>query len=623
MNNPLPFNKVRIDDQFWGPRINMNAKHTVRSQHEQLVHTGRLPAFGLDWKPGTEPVPHTFWDSDVAKWVEGACYTTSVTPDAEIEAMVDEAVNLIVSAQQPDGYLNVFYTVVEPENRWTNLRDCHELYCAGHLIEAAVAHFRATGKRDFLDAMCRYADYIDSVFGTEPGKKRGYCGHPELELALVKLYEATDNERYLRMSEYFVEEHGQQPYYFDVEAIARGEEIPCAPSRYDYAQANVPVREQTIVAGHAVRAMYFYSGAADIAGIRQDSGLYAVLSRLLNQLVTKRMYVTGGIGSSASNEGFTTDYDLPNQTAYAETCAAIGLIFWCQRMLRYDLDTQYADVMERALFNGAISGISLSGDKYFYENPLESNGKHHRVDWFGCACCPSNVMRLIASLGGYVYSHTDTDAIVHLYVQSEAEIELGGTTIRLRQETSFPWEDSVALTVRCDQPAHFGLTLRIPGWCDDAAIKVNGNAIDAAVARKGYIRIEREWRNGDLVEMTLPMRAKRVYAHPEVSQDTGKVALQRGPIVYCLEETDNPTQRHRILLPDDTILASSYEEHLLGGVVTIKADALCTDDTGWDGTLYRNAPPSLNQCRIKAVPYYAWDNRAPGWMCVWVNRACE
>ncbi len=468
---PLPFHKVKIDDDFWGPRIRGNAQTSLYSQFKNLKDTGRLHAFKLDWKPGDEPVPHEFWDSDVAKWVEGACCSMSVNPYPKIEEMIDEVVDLIVSAQQTDGYLNTHFTTVEPDKRWTNLRDMHELYSAGHLMEAAVAHYRATGIRKFLDAVCRYADYIDSVFGTE--KKRGYCGHPEIELALVKLYEATGNERYLKLSDYFVEERGWQPHYFDIEAAGRGEEVDNVESlprhlRSDlhaYAQADMPVREQTRVAGHAVWAMYFYSGATDIASIKGDESLFRVLKMLLDGLITKRMYVTGGIGPSRHNEGFTTDYDLPNQTAYAETCAAIGLILWCHRMLRYRLNGRYADVLERALYNGSISGVSLDGSRYFYENPLASDGAHHRADWFGCSCCPPNILRLIASLGGYIYSHTDRDVVVHLYVQSEAELELGDKAITIRQETNYPWDGAVRITVGVEAPRKFAISLRIPGWC--------------------------------------------------------------------------------------------------------------------------------------------------------------
>jgi uncharacterized protein len=621
-NVPLPFDKVRINDRFWLPRIQTNAAETLYTQFRHLNDTGRLPAFKLDWKPGDGPVPHQFWDSDVAKWVEAACFSVCANPDPGMAAMIDEAVDLIVSSQQPDGYLNTHFSAVEPEQRWTNLRDMHELYCAGHLIEAAVAHYIATGSRKMLDAMCRYADYIDSVFGLEPGKKRGYCGHPEIELALVKLYEATGSERYLKLSEYFLEQRGQQPHYFDVEAAERGEQTDSPTAdRYSYAQADVPIRQQTRVAGHAVRAMYLYSGAADVAGINHDSALFAVLKGLLEGLVTTRMYITGGLGPSARNEGFTADYDLPNRTAYAETCAAIGLVFWCHRMLRHDLDSRHADVMERALYNGALSGISLDGSRYFYQNPLASDGSHHRVDWFGCSCCPPNSSRLIASVGGYAYSRAGKDLIVHLYVQSETEFESGGQNVKVRQETDCPWTGDVAIALEASRPSRFGIRLRVPGWCDSFTASVNGEPVGRLAAEKGYLTIDREWKDADRIEISFPMPVKRVYAHPEVRHDAGMVALQRGPLVYCLEEVDNPVRAHRICLPDDASLEAAYEPELLGGVVTVRADALCLVDEGWEGVLYRDSPPRYEPFRITAVPYYAWDNRDPGWMNVWLRSA--
>jgi len=629
-NVPVAFHKVKIQDNFWEPRIKTNAAQTLYSQLNKLNETHRLPAFKMDWKPGDEFEPHIFWDSDVAKWIEGASYSIIVCPDPKMEKLLDEAVDLVISAQQPDGYLNVHYTVVEPDKRWSNLRDCHELYCAGHLIEAAVAHYRATGKRKMLDCLCRYADYIDSVFGVEPGKKRGYCGHPELELALIKLYEATGNEGYLKLSSYFIEEHGQRPFYFDIEAIERGEDITPTDAlpphmrggeRYEYTQADVPIREQTKVAGHAVRAMYFYSGAADLAGINDDQELYSVLKRLLDSLINKRMYITGGIGPAASNEGFTTDYDLPNRTAYAETCAAIGLIMWSHRMLRFDLDNRYGDVMERALYNGSISGISLCGNKYFYENPLASNGNHHRVDWFGCSCCPTNILRLIASLGGYIYSQSTADAIVHLYVQSEGELQVGDKIVKLSQKTNNPWDGAVSISVGLDQPSKFSVKCRVPGWCDSFEVGINGEPLEDVVVKNGYLQIEREWRDGDCIELNFPMLVKRMYANPNINEDAGLVALQRGPVLYCLEGTDNAEQPHRIFLPEDAEFEAAFEADLLDGVTTITIDALCLDDEGWEDKLYRDTPPVLRPATIKAVPYYAWDNREPDWMSVWLKES--
>lgn len=625
-NTPLPFNNVRIEDSFWSARIRTNMERTVPSQYDKLVETGRIGALRMDWKPGMDKEPHQFWDSDVAKWVEGTSYTIANQPDPTIEAMLDEVADLIIGAQQPDGYLNTHFTLVEPEKRWKNLRDDHELYCAGHLMEAAVAHYRATGNPKLLDALCRYADHIDSTFGTKPGKKRGYCGHEEIELALVKLHEATGNDRYLKMAAYFIDERGRQPHYFDLEARERGEDPKqhWHGGNYEYSQANVPMRELEIVSGHAVRAMYLVSAMADLADLNNDDSLVVALERLWKQLVSKRMYITGGIGSSSRNEGFTTDYDLPNETAYAETCAAIGMVLWAHRMLRFDLNAEYSDVMERALYNGVLSGISLDGTKYFYQNPLASLGKHHRTEWFDCSCCPTNIVRLIPSLGSYVYASSDTDAIVHLYVGSEARMNVGGKGVTLKQKTDYPWDGDATITVGIAEPGRFGISLRIPGWCTGAAAGVNGEAVDiAANTEKGYLRIEREWRDGDTIELKLPMPVRRAYANPEVPQDAGRVALQRGPVVYCFEAVDNPVSPFRIVVPEDADFEARFEPDLLGGVVTLTGDALALDDSGWQGRLYGDTAPATTPCRVKAVPYYSWDNREPGKMSVWVlNKAC-
>ncbi len=616
----VPFTQVAIEDAFWAPRLRANRERTIPHVYRKLKEIGCIDAFKLDWKPGKEPVPHVFWDSDVAKWVEAASYSIAGQPDPALERLLDEVVSLIASAQQPDGYLNCHFTVVEPDKRWTNLRDLHELYCAGHLIEAAVAHYQATGKRTLLDAMCRYADYIGTVFGPEPGQRRGYCGHEEIELALVKLYRVTGEERYLRLARYFVEERGRRPHYYDEEALARGEDPEKVRARnYDYCQAHKPVREHEIVGGHAVRAMYLYSAVADLAGELGDAELRDVSERLWSQLTSKRMYITGGIGSTGSNEGFSTDYDLPNETAYAETCAAIGLVLWSHRMLQLDCDARYADVMERALYNGILSGISLEGTHFFYANPLASDGAE-RPDWYGCACCPTNIIRLLASLGQYVYSESENEAAVHLYIAGSGTLRIAGQEITIRQETNYPWDGRVLMRLEMPRSARFGLRLRIPGWCREARLRINGGPPEPiGETEKGYLRIERQWESGDSVEIGLPMPVERMSAHPDVRQDAGRVALQRGPIVYCLEHADNREPLHRLVLPLYADLLPVFDKDLLGGVVTIVGNAEVMDDAGWKGTLYRRNNPATRPCRITAIPYYAWANRQPGPMAVWVR----
>jgi len=628
---PVTLASVTIEDTFWTPLLQRNRERTIPFQYAQLRDTGRLDALRLDWMPGQLPVPHIFWESDVAKWLEAASYSLATHPDPALDALVDEVIALVSSAQQPDGYLNVYFTVVKPGMRWTDLRDAHELYCAGHLIEAGVAHFAATAKRALLDVVCRYADHIATVFGTAPGQKRGYCGHEEIELALVKLYRATGEARYLDLARYFIDERGRQPFYFDLEAAERG-----TPGYFDhhlargrlrparsYHQAHMPVREQTEAVGHAVRAMYLYSAMADLAEETGDESLLAACTRLWEHLTSRRMYITGGIGSAAENEGFTFDYDLPNESAYAETCAAIGLVFWAHRMAQITLDGRYVDVLERALYNGVISGISHDGTLYFYDNPLASRGNVSRKEWFDVACCPPNLARLLASLGQYIYSHGEGGIAVHLYIQGTATLRIGDQEVQLRQETGYPWDGTVRIHVESDQPVACALHLRVPGWCREARVQVNGERFETeGRVERGYLRIERLWQWGDVVELRLEMPVERLYAHPAVRQDAGRVALQRGPLVYCLEEVDNTAPPHRIALPRTGSLVAKLDPDLLGGIATIGGPAVI--EAAADGTpLYGDDPPALEPGRITAVPYYAWANRQQGQMAVWIRDVAE
>lgn len=620
---PVPLTAVRIDGGFWGERLRVNRQHTLPAVFRQLRDTGRLAALRQTWRPGDAPVPHVFWDSDVAKSVEALAYAVVTDGDPTQRRMLDDVARLIVAAQQPDGYLNSHYTPVEPHKRFTNLRDKHELYCAGHLMEAAVAHHAATGETFFLHAMRRYADLIGATFGRAAGQRRGYCGHEEIELALVKLAHATDEPRYLRLAEYFVDERGRQPHYFDLEARARGEDPAAFWARtYAYNQSHVPVREQAEVVGHAVRAMYLYCAMTDLVAEAGDAGLWRALTRLWTHLTSRRLYVTGGIGPSGDNEGFTADYDLPNLSAYAETCASIGLVLWAHRLLQVDLDSRYADALERALYNGVLSGVSLDGESFFYENPLASQGLHHRQPWFDCACCPPNLARLLASLGQYVYGIADDALAVHLYVQSEARVTLAGQPVILRQTTDYPWQGRVALLLDLPTPTRFSLRLRLPGWSPGATLAVNGASLDlAGRVERGYIVIDREWRAGDEVVLDLPMPIERIYAHPDVRADVGRVALQRGPLVYCVEGVDHAAPLDRLALPVDAPLSAAFEADTLGGVVVVRGDALAAEAADWGDALYRATPPHRTPTPLTAVPYYAWDNRAPGDMLVWLPQA--
>ncbi len=618
---PVPHTAVTLEDGFWLPRVQSVRERSLPLMYQQFEQNGYVAAFRGEREPGGRTIPYVYSESEVTKWLEAASYCLAIHPDPTLDALVDEVIAFITSMQQPDGYLNVWFTVIEPTKRWTNLRDWHELYCAGHLIEAAVAHFQATGKRTLLEVACRYADYIDAIFGREEGKRRGYCGHEEIELALIRLYRLTQERRYLNLAHYFVEERGQQPLYFDEEARLRGEDPAAFWARtYEYNQSHLPVRQQEKVVGHAVRAMYLYSALADLAKELDDYTLLETCERLWQHLVSTRLYLTGGLGSSADNEGMTADYDLPNARAYAETCAAIGLVFWSQRMLQLDADRRYADVLEQALYNAVLSGIALDGATFFYENPLESLGGHHRQAWYPCACCPPNAARLLASLGSYVYSVTERDVLVHLYVQSASALAVGGEQVILRQETNYPWDGAIKITLELREPRAFGVHLRIPGWCRHAHLSVNGEALPTPLSlEKGYARVERRWQSGDGITLRLEMPVERIYPHPDIHADAGCVALQRGPLVYCLEAADNPLPLHRIRLPEAAALESEFVPGLLGGVVVIRGDAVALETDDWAGVLYRTMPARRAAHTLVAIPYYAWDHRQAGEMRVWIG----
>jgi len=622
---PVPFPQVTITDAFWAPRQAANRDHGLWAVYQQLQATGRIAAYNLDWQPGSDqPQPHVFWDSDVAKWLEGACYSLITHPDPALKAEVEHVVDRILSAQQPDGGINPYFTVVAPQDRWTNLRDRHELYCAGHLIEAAIAHHQATGDPRFLHAIRRYADLIDRKFGPDDDQIHGYPGHEELEFALIKLYRHTGEKHYLEKARYFIEERGREPHYFDLEARARGEaENRPAPRPLEYWQAHKPVREQTEVVGHAVRAMYMYSAMADLAYETQDPSLLVTLRTLWHDLTSKKMYLTGGIGSSGSNEGFTQAYHLPNHDAYAETCAAIGLIFWAQRMLQLDLQSTYADVMERALYNGMLSGISLHGDRFFYENPLASHGDHHRQAFFKCSCCPPNLNRILPAVGGLMYSQTSQEIVAHLYIGSAATFNLEGGQVTLIQETDYPWDGVVCMRFKMNQPLNFTLKLRYPGWCQEARLYLNGEAISIGDhLEQGYICLDRQWAPGDEVRLQFVMAVTRVYAHPMVKANLGRVALMRGPLVYCLEEADHLVPLAAIRLPREAGFDCQFNPDLLDGVITIQATANAVDLSGEGQPLYQPTPPRTQPVKMTAIPYYAWDNRAPGEMRVWLLEDC-
>jgi len=612
---PVPFTDVKVADAFWAPRIETNRTKTIPHDFKKCEDTGRLSNFAkaagrLEGK--FEGI--YFNDSDVYKVIEGAAYSLAAHPDPKLEKYLDDLIETIAAAQQENGYLFCFYTLKEPEKRWTNLRSIHELYCAGHFFEGAVAHYRATGKRTMLNVAVRLADLIDSIFG--PDKRHGVPGHEEIELALVKLYEVTGEERYLALAKFFLD--------------MRGNEAERERLYGPYSQDHLPVIEQSEPVGHAVRAMYLYCGMADVAAYTRDKAYIAALDRLWANTVTKKMYVTGGVGARHGGEAFGEDYELPNRTAYCETCAACGHAFWNHRMNLLHADAKYADILERVLYNGFLSGVSLDGEKFFYVNPLDSLGKHHRQAWFGCACCPVNVVRTVPSIPGYVYA-IDADGIyVNLYVASTARIRHPKGTVTLKQETRYPWDGTVRITVEPEKPGEFVLSLRVPAWArgktqteglyrlapsaspPPVGITVAGERIGTRDMVSGYVRLGRRWQKGDTVELDLPMPVCRVYAHPEVKADAGRVALQRGPIVYCLEGVDNGKHLPHAYLPADATLAAEHRDDLLGGVTVIRAK----------GRIRRNddADPPAD---LLAVPYYAWDHREAGPMMVWIPESRE
>jgi DUF1680 family protein len=627
---PLALPQVQIEDLFWAPRQRSLIERGLPHQLDQLQRSGAVTA--LEQRPGPLAIPildwggtpQMFWDSDIAKWIEGASYALALQPDPALEEKVDALVAALAAAQQEDGYLNTYFTAHAPHQRFTNERDWHELYCAGHLTEAAVARFQVTGKRDLLEVMERYLELLRSVYGPGPGQKHGYPGHEEIELALLRLYRVTGRPEHLAFAQYFIDERGKSPNFFDEEARARGED-PAAyhQGTHQYAQAHRPVREQDQVVGHAVRAMYLYTAMADLAAQTGDQSLWAACTRLWQDLTGKRLYVTGGLGPSAHNEGFSTDYDLPNATAYAETCASVGLVFWASKMLEASGDGRYADVLEQALYNNVLAGVGLSGDRYFYDNVLESRGDHHRWEWHACPCCPPNALRLILSLGSYAYGAGESELAVHLYIQGRARAEIAGRPVELAVETRYPWEGKVAIRLGLESPLPFTLSLRIPAWSRDTRLWVGGEPVQLAdCLRDGYARLERRWSPGDLVELQLDLAVRALHAHPEVRDDLGRIALQRGPLVYCLEGTDHAVPLHRIALSQKQVaaLAARFKPELLGGLMVLRGEASALDTSDWD-TLYRDLPARLQPQPLTAVPYAFWDHRASGAMCVWIPRS--
>ena len=591
MIEQIDFSHVKINDNFWSPRLSKHVSATLPVCIDQIENqTGRIRNFE-NAAIGTENAAkgegeHSgifFDDSDVYKALEGMAYSLINNPDPELEKKADEWIDKFAAAQQPDGYINTFYTLTGLDKRWTNM-DKHEMYCAGHMIEAGVAYYQATGKRKLLDVCIRMTDHMMSQFG--PGKRHWVPGHEEIELALVKLYQTTQEQKYLDFAYWLLEERGHGHG-------TMGDEGKWDPVYY---QDIVPVRRLTDISGHAVRCMYLYCGMADVAALKNDTGYIAAIDRLWDDVVHRNMYITGGIGSSRDNEGFTEDYDLPNLDAYCETCASVGMVLWNQRMNQLTGDSKYIDILERSLYNGALAGISLGGDRFFYVNPLESKGDHHRQEWYGCACCPSQLSRFLPSIGNYIYASSDDALWVNLYIGNTGQIRIGETDILLTQETDYPWDGSVKLTISTSQPLEKEIRLRIPNWCKTYDLSINGKRINVS-EKKGYAVIK-DWKSQDVIALDMDMPVEIVAADPHVKENFGKRAIQRGPLVYCMEEIDNPEYFDQIQLSPSTTFQTAFVSDILNGIKTIKTNGRAQSAT--------------------FIPYYAWDNRKAGKMRVWI-----
>jgi DUF1680 family protein len=607
---PVPLTAVTLDDAFWAPRRRLNREAVLPAQYRLLEDTGRVDnlrrAGGL--KTGIPFQGYYYNDSDVYKWLEAVAWTLAEGPAPTLEAMVEEVITVIAAAQRPDGYLDSYFALERAGERWTNLRDLHELYCAGHFLQAAVAHYRATGSERLLAVARRLADHIGTVFGPGPGQRPGTPGHPEVEMALVELARTTGETRYRDLAQFLLDNRGR--------GLIGGS---------SYHQDHVPFRDMDRIAGHAVRAVYLNAGAADLYAETGEEALRAALGRLWENMVTRQLYVSGGIGQRHEGEAFGADYELPNGRAYAETCAAIGSIMWNWRMLMLAGDARYADLIETTLYNAVLVGSSLDGQTYFYDNPLASDGEHRRQPWFSCACCPPNVARLLASLPGYCYSLSDEGIWVHLYAAGSARLPLpDGQVVTLHQRTRYPWDGEIELEVA--GTGEFSLFLRVPGWCvaSPPALEVNGRPFAGEICPGTYVRVRRDWRPGDVVRLALPMPVRRVACHSYVAENAGRVALFRGPLLYCLEGADQPGVELRdVVLPAGVAFQDEFRPELLGGVVVVRAPAeVVPPDEGWAGRLYRPAGEAGAVCgqplSITAIPYYAWANRDPGPLQVWL-----
>jgi DUF1680 family protein len=616
---PVPFTEVKITDNFWGQRLKASREVTIPLAFGKCEETGRCDNFVKAAHPHPEYKVggYSFDDTDVYKTIEGASYSMQTCPDEKLDSYIDSILTLVSAAQEPDGYLYTARTM-NPEHphewageeRWEKEEELsHEFYNLGHLIEGAVAHYQATGKKTFLDIAIKYADCVEREIGDAPDRQVKVPGHQIAEMALAKLYTVTGEKKYLDLAKFFLDKRGY---------TQRTDE---------YSQAHKPVLEQDEAVGHAVRAAYMYSGMADVAALTEDTGYVHAIDRIWDNVVTKKLYITGGIGATGHGEAFGKDYDLPNMSAYCETCAAIGNVYWNYRLFLLHGDAKYYDVLERTLYNGLISGVSLDGDGFFYPNPLESIGQHQRQPWFGCACCPSNICRFIPSLPGYVYAVKDREVYVNLFMGNTSEMTVGGKKLTLTQSTEYPWNGDVRITVAPKGKQTFALKLRVPGWVRDSVVpsnlyrfsdekalnyqvKVNGKIVESALD-KGYFTINRDWKKGDVVDVHFDMEPRTVRANSKVEADRGKISVERGPLVYCAEWPDNDFSVLNVFMNRKPEFTVERKPDLLYGINQLKTDAqlLSYDKSGRLHT---------KDVLLTLIPYYAWAHRGSGEMAVWL-----
>ena len=617
--DPVPFTSVKVSDSFWGQRLKASREVTIPLAFSKCEETGRYRNFELAAHPSdtTKVTGYSFDDTDVYKTIEGASYSLQTYPDKQLAHYMDSVLDIVAAAQEPDGYLYTARTM-NPKHphewagskRWEKVEELsHEFYNLGHMVEGAIAHYQATGSRKFLDIAIRYADCVCREIGDGEGQVVRVPGHQIAEMALAKLYLVTGDQKYLDQAKFFLDKRGYT-------------------SRKDeYSQAHKPVVEQDEAVGHAVRAAYMYAGMADVAALTGDTSYVHAIDRIWDNIVSKKLYITGGIGATNQGEAFGKNYELPNMSAYCETCAAIGNVYVNYRLFLLHGDAKYYDVLERTLYNGLISGVSLDGGGFFYPNPLESMGQHQRQPWFGCACCPSNICRFIPSLPGYVYAVKDNQVYVNLFMGNEAELKVGGKKVILHQETRYPWDGHVTLTVDKNAAGTFVMKIRIPGWVRNQvvpsdlytysdgkrpgySVKVNGEAVTSAL-EQGYFTIERKWKKGDRVELQLDMEVRTVKANGKVEADRGRMAVERGPIVYCAEWPDNSFNVLSLLMNLHPQFEVVERPDLLYGLNQIKTPVQ-TLEYDEQGRLV------VKDQELTLIPYYAWAHRGPGNMAVWL-----